>query len=136
MTVFFPSSDIVHHLTPHLASGSASDSAPDAMVLENKQLRLDRDLLMEKLIRSKGALKETLDRLALNNQHKQDQLSPLPPRRPLLSSSSVLSSVGRSNSRARVTQDLLEFSKTGGRSKGAEEAKAKAGARHAHRPKK
>lgn len=80
-------------------------------MIENRQLRLDRDLLMQKLIRSKGALKETLDRLTTSNKYKKDQLSPLPPRR-MLSSSSVLSSVGSSSSRSKVTQDLIEFSRT------------------------
>ncbi len=32
------------------------------MIVENQQLRQERDLLMQKLVRSKGALKETLDR--------------------------------------------------------------------------
>lgn len=92
--------------------GNVGDpNAVDAVMIENRQLRLDRDLLMQKLIRSKGALKETLDRLTTSNQYKKDQLSPLPPRR-MLSSSSVLSSVGSSSSRSKVTQDLIEFSRT------------------------
>ena len=32
-------------------------------MVENRQLRRERDLLMQKLARSKGALRETLDRL-------------------------------------------------------------------------
>ena len=83
----------------------------DTMVAENRQLRQERDLLLQKLVRSKGALKETLDRLTTSNQLKKDQLSPMPPRR-LLSSSSVLQSAGEAPSRSKVTQDLLEFSKS------------------------
>ena len=82
----------------------------ETMVAENRQLRQERDLLLQKLVRSKGALKETLDRLTTSNQLKKDQLSPMPPRR-MLSSSSVLQSAGEGPSRAKVTQDLLEFSK-------------------------
>ena len=81
-----------------------------SMVAENRQLRQERDLLLQKLVRSKGALKETLDRLTTSNQLKKDQLSPLPPRR-LLSSTSVLQSAGRAPSRSRVAHELREFSK-------------------------
>ncbi|XP_059092688.1 myomegalin-like isoform X1 [Tigriopus californicus] len=83
----------------------------DTMLVENRQLRHERDLLLQKLVRSKGALKETLDRLTTSNQQKQDHLSPQTQRR-VLSSSSVLQSIGASPSRSRITQDLLEFSRT------------------------
>ena len=99
---------------------SASGSGPlDAVVLENCQLRQDRDALMDKLVRSKSALKETLDRLTSSKEYKKESSaaaalpSPLPPKK-LLSSSAILSSVGSESSRSRVTQDLVEFSKTHG----------------------
>ena len=98
----------------------ASGSGPlDAVVLENCQLRQDRDALMDKLVRSKSALKETLDRLTSSKEYKKESSaaaalpSPLPPKK-LLSSSAILSSVGSESSRSRVTQDLVEFSKTHG----------------------
>lgn len=98
----------------------ASGSGPlDAVVLENCQLRQDRDALMDKLVRSKSALKETLDRLTSSKEYKRESSaaaalpSPLPPKK-LLSSSAILSSVGSQSSRSRVTQDLMEFSKTHG----------------------
>ena len=94
----------------------------DAVVLENCQLRQDRDALMDKLVRSKSALKETLDRLTSSKEFKRESgaaagastlPSPLPPKK-LLSSSAILGSVGSESSRSRVTQDLVEFSKTHG----------------------
>ena len=97
----------------------------DAVVLENCQLRQDRDALMDKLVRSKSALKETLDRLTSSKEYKKESggggggsagaalPSPLPPKK-LLSSSAILGSVGSQSSRSRVTQDLVEFSKTHG----------------------
>ena len=98
----------------------ASGSGPlDAVVLENCQLRQDRDALMDKLVRSKSALKETLDRLTSSKEYKKESSaaavlpSPLPPKK-VLSSSAILSSVGSESSRSRVTQDLMEFSKTHG----------------------
>jgi len=43
------------------------EPASTSMAAENRQLRQERDLLMQKLIRSKGALKETLDKLGANS---------------------------------------------------------------------
>ena len=84
--------------------------------MENHQLRQERDILMQKLIRSKGALKETLDRLATSSdgtrQSPGARLSPLPPRKSLMTSANVLESVGSAPSRAKVTQDLVEFAHT------------------------
>ena len=67
----------------------ASRSGPlDAVVLENCQLRQDRDALMDKLVRSKSALKETLDRLTSSKEYKKESSSaavlpsPLPPKPP------------------------------------------------------
>ncbi len=110
------------------AGSTVKPSSLDAVVLENRQLRQDRDALMEKLIRSKGALKETLDRLTTSKEYKRDsgmhQPSPLPPKK-VLSSTAVLSSVGSESSRAKVTQELIEFSKTHNTSGGG-------GGQHAH----
>ena len=72
---------------------------------------------MDKLVRSKSALKDTLDRLTSSKEYKKEgsaaTASPLPPKK-VLSSSAILSSVGSESSRSRVTQDLIEFSKTHG----------------------
>ena len=72
---------------------------------------------MDKLVRSKSALKDTLDRLTSSKEYKKESsaatASPLPPKK-VLSSSAILSSVGSESSRSRVTQDLIEFSRTHG----------------------
>ena len=61
----------------------------DRVVQENKVLRQDKELLRQdkeiltqKLCRSKTALQETLLRLSKSNMQKQDQVSPMPSRRP------------------------------------------------------
>ena len=56
----------------------------DRLICENRQLRRDREVLNQKLARSKAALQDTLVRLARSNMHKQDQVkvSPAAARRP------------------------------------------------------
>ena len=67
-------------------------------------------MLMQKLVKSKSALKETLDRLTSSSNTRNEQpLSPLPPKKSL-SSSTILRTVGGSPSRAKVKQDMVEFS--------------------------
>ncbi|XP_023345428.1 uncharacterized protein LOC111714527 [Eurytemora carolleeae] len=58
--------------------------AVDKLILENRNLRREKDVLGQKLVRSKAALQDTLSRLSRANLHKQDQVvSPAPVRRPL-----------------------------------------------------
>ena len=80
------------------------------MVVENHQLRQERDLLLQKLIRSKGAIKDTLDRLATSSAATPTTAASSSSSQ--ISSSSLLQSVGKSPSRSKVTQDLVEFSRT------------------------
>merc|ERR1719431_349235 len=54
----------------------------DRVVQENKVLRQDKEILTQKLGRSKTALQETLLRLSKSNMQKQDQVSPAVTRRP------------------------------------------------------
>lgn len=66
---------------------------------------------MQKLIRSRGTLKDTLDKLASSGSGQKEAL---PPRRSLTTSANVLQSAGEKPSRAKVTQDLVEFSHSHG----------------------
>jgi len=54
----------------------------DKIVQENRALKRDREVLTQKLGRSKSALQETLLRLSKSNLQKQDQVSPAVNRRP------------------------------------------------------
>jgi len=54
----------------------------DRMVAENRHLRRDKEVLTQKLGRSKAALQETLLRLSRSNLQKAGQVSPAVPRRP------------------------------------------------------
>eukprot|EP00092_Neocalanus_flemingeri_P013649 GFUD01014722.1.p1 GENE.GFUD01014722.1~~GFUD01014722.1.p1 ORF type:complete len:828 (+),score=212.12 GFUD01014722.1:267-2486(+) len=54
----------------------------DKIVQENKCLKREREILTQKLGRSKSALQETLLRLSRSNLQKQDQVSPAVSRRP------------------------------------------------------
>ena len=117
----------------HQRSQHQQEERPNVMAAENHQLRQERDLLMQKLLRSKNALKETLDRLGAsdNGGHGNTNTSSSkanrssaamaaaaasedPPatskRSTPMTSANVLQSVGGQPSRARVTQDLREFS--------------------------
>ena len=82
----------------------------ETMVVENRQLRRERDLLMQKLMRSKGALKETLDKLG------QPQAAPQGAGngagRGPCSESEGGGGSSRNSSRARVTRELREFSRS------------------------
>lgn len=105
--------------TPPHGTPDAQPPAPpvrvDSMVVENRQLRQERDLLMQKLVRSKGALKETLDRLAtspvgsrpqsLSSRHRQQQQQKE-------AGGYSSSSPAAAAARARTTQELVEFSRS------------------------
>lgn len=87
-----------------------------AILEENKRLKQDKERLTEKLSQSKGALRETLDRL-----HKKDAstLSPLPSRR--IFSSAVAAAVSNQPPPS-LKDEFLAFSKShrfksGGKSK-------------------
>merc|ERR1719397_1645221 len=54
----------------------------DRMVVENRHLRRDKEVLTQKLGRSKAALQETLLRLSRSNLQKAGQVSPAATRRP------------------------------------------------------
>jgi len=77
-----------------------------AMLEENKRLKQDKERLAEKLSQSKGALRETLDRL-----HKKDAstLSPLPSRR--IFSSAVAAAVSNQPPPS-LKEEFLAFSKS------------------------
>jgi len=115
-----------HHHHRHHHHHQQQQQHPDQVdyvSAENRQLRQERDILMDKLIRSKSTLKETLDRLNTKDQHKSSEhtsppfqqataQAPSPKPRRLLSSSHVLQSAGLAPSRSKVTQDFIEFSRT------------------------
>ncbi len=63
---------LVFRLPGHLSDDVVLGA--DSVVMENRQLRRERDFLMEKLVRSKSALKDTLDRLA-DKREKPDDTS-------------------------------------------------------------
>ena len=79
---------------------------------ENKRLKQDKERLSEKLTQSKGALRETLDRL-----HKKDthlSMSPMPSRR--IFSSAVAAAVSNkppppATTTASLKEEFLAFSK-------------------------
>ena len=84
-----------------------------ALMEENKRLKHDKERLSEKLTQSKGALRETLDRL-----HKKDahlSMSPMPSRR--IFSSAVAAAVSNkppptATTTASLKEEFLAFSKS------------------------
>lgn len=78
-----------------------------AILEENKRLKQDKERLSEKLSQSKGALRETLDRL-----HKKDAstMSPLPSRR--IFSSAVAAAVSSNQPPPSLKEEFLAFSKS------------------------
>jgi len=84
----------------------------DKIVQENRALKQDREVLTQKLGRSKSALQETLLRLSKSNMQKQDQVSPAVSRRP---PSRLLNE--RSQTIERDTNPALDSNKFGAKPK-------------------
>jgi hypothetical protein len=89
-------------------TGSGTGSIA-AIIQENKRLKQNNERLSERLSQSKGALRDTLDRL-----HKRDTttMSPMPSRR--LFSSAVAAAVTSSNHQPppSLKEEFLAFSKS------------------------
>ena len=90
------------------AGSNLSDlSQFQALLEENKRLKQDKEKLTEKLTQSKGALRETLDRL-----HKKDNafhVSPIPSRSRIFSSA-VAAAVSNKPPPPTLKEELMAFS--------------------------
>merc|ERR1712008_131758 len=92
--------------TNHPVHQNTTRTSITAILEENKRLKHDKERLSEQLSQSKGALRETLDRL-----HKKDAstLSPLPSRR--IFSSAVAAAVSNQPPPS-LKEEFLAFSKS------------------------
>lgn len=96
----------LHTTQNWLVAGKPTTQSVAAILEENKRLKQDKERLSEKLSQSKGALRETLDRL-----HKKDAstLSPMPSRR--IFSSAVAAAV-TNQPPPSLKEEFLAFSKS------------------------
>ena len=86
---------------------SVGSLAFEKIVQDNRALRYERDLLTQKLGKSKSALQETLLRLSKSNLQKQDQVSsPSLQRRGLSQSRSQSGLAGAASRGGTIERDL------------------------------